>query len=126
MKARRGFTLLELLVVMALIAMTTAVVLPAVVRWTAAAAERGWREDLAAALTALPIQAAQEARLLELDAEDVRRLVPEFPSDVEIRLDAPLQYAPNGAAFGGHIEVRRATKVLVSWTIEPISGRLLP
>lgn len=114
--------------VMALIALTTAVVLPAVVRWTESAVERGWREDFVVALAALPLKAFEGGQAIELEAQDLRRLVPNLPSDIEIRLDRRLKYAANGAAFGGRIELRRGqgANALMSWTVEPVTGRLTP
>ncbi|WP_457325702.1 prepilin-type N-terminal cleavage/methylation domain-containing protein [Roseateles sp. P5_E11] len=120
-----GFTLLELLVVLTLVALTTAVVLPATMRWLDSANERGWREDFVALLSALPTQAFASGRSLELDADQLRALAPELPADIELRIDKPLRYGVNGAAVGGRIELRRGDRTVQQWRIEPISGRVI-
>ena len=126
-KRRAGFTLLELLVVMALIALAMGMVAPAASRWIAAVRERGWHDDLRTALAALPLQTFHQGAALSLDAEAIRALVPELPADVGLKLSAPLRYAPNGSAQGGTVSVIRPDGSIGEvWTVAPLTGRVTP
>lgn len=123
-----GFTLLELLVVLAVIALATAVVVPAASRWLAAAEARSWREDLVVRLTELPTEAFARGQAMELDADALRRQVPSFPADLELHLSKPLRYGATGVASGGWVEVFRPGEKapLAHWQVEPLSGAVTP
>jgi general secretion pathway protein G len=119
----RGFTLLELLVVLALMALATGIAAPRAVAWLDAAQERGWRDDLRAYLEALPVRSflAGEGRTLE--ASDVLKVVPGAPPSVEIRLPRALNYSAQGVASGGIVEIRRG-QYKETWRIEPLTGHV--
>lgn len=101
-----GFTLLELLVVLALLATLSALVAPPLWRAADAARARGWQQDLVAAVAALPLRAFASGQALDMRAADLRALLPSLPADWSIELDAPLRYAPNGVAQGGVLRLR--------------------
>ncbi len=102
-RASRGFTLLELVVVLALLALATALVAPSGFRMIAS-----WRRaaDMDAALEALSAQgtsAAREGRAHLLDAGPVAdELVPGLPENWHVELAVPLQVQANGACSDSH------------------------
>jgi prepilin-type N-terminal cleavage/methylation domain-containing protein len=122
----RGFTLLELLLVLVLVALAAGLVAPAGVRAIEAARERGWRADLLAAVQALPARAFFRGQSIELDADGLRRLVPDAPAGLVLTLDQPLQYAPNGAASGARLELAFAGRPVERWRVQALTGQLLP
>ncbi len=121
-----GFTLLELLVVLALIGLAAGLALPAASRWLDAVNERGWRQELHAALAALPLNAFGQGRELRLDAKDVRALVEDMPSDVAVELSAPLVYSPRGLAAPADVRLRDAQGRVSVYRIEAVTGRVSP
>lgn len=125
MKLRRdrGFTLLEMLVVMALMALATGIVLPRAAGWLDSVQQRGWRADLRAYVEAMPVRAFLSGEEIRLDAPAILAAVPGGPAGLELHLPEPLTYSPMGAAGGGRMELRRAG-VREVWTIEPVSGRV--
>lgn len=118
----RGFTLLELLVVLSVVALTAGLTLPSASRWIDATRERGWRDDLSAALTALPVRAFQRGAPIVLDAGAVRQLSTDMPADVKVELSEPLRYGASGAAGGGELGLRVGSGKHEMWKIEPITG----
>jgi len=123
-----GFTLLELLVVLSIVAMTAGLILPATSRWIAAARERAWQQELRAQLAALPMRAFQAGEPLELDAPALRGLLAELPATAQIELSAPLRYSAAGVAVAATVRVKDAKeggRELV-WSIAPVTGRVTP
>ncbi|WP_422012257.1 prepilin-type N-terminal cleavage/methylation domain-containing protein [Roseateles sp.] len=123
-----GFTLLELLIVLAVVAMATAVVVPIAGRWLTAAQERAWRGDLKVRLLELPVMAFARGRPIELDADALRAFLPSFPAELELHLSAPLHYGATGVASGGIVEVYRPRerRPIARWQVEPVSGDVTP
>lgn len=118
-----GFTLLEMLVVLALMALAMGMVLPRMTAWMASVQERGWRADLRAYIAALPVRAFLLGDEMTVDAARLVDAVPGAPADVNIRLREPLTYSAVGVASGGQVELMR-DGVREVWVIEPISGRV--
>lgn len=118
-----GFTLLELLVVLALMALATGIAAPRAVAWLDAARERGWRDDLRAYLEALPVRSFLAGEGRKLEAGDVLKAVPGAPAGVEIHLPEALNYNAQGVASGGTVEFRRSQYKEV-WRIEPLTGHV--
>lgn len=120
--ATRGFTLLEILVVLVVVSLTVGLVAPSGARWLAAARERAWQQDLRAQLTDQPLRAFREGRPLQLDAQALRSLVPDMPADVVIELSAPLRYGPTGAASPAEIRLRRPGAPVMAWRVLAVTG----
>lgn len=120
----RGFTLLEILVVLVLVALTAGLVAPAGSRWLASARERGWQDDLRAQLASQPLRAFRDGRPLQLDAGALRELVPDIPADVTIELSAPLRYGPTGAAAPAEVRLRRPGVPAVVLRVVAVTGEV--
>ena len=89
---QKGFTLLELLVVLSIVAMAAGLMVPSASRWMSAARERAWQQELRAELAALPMRAFRRGEPLELDALAFRALANKAAS-------WPIPNQP-----GGHLE----------------------
>lgn len=121
---RRGFTLLELLVVMALLALLTGLVAPATQRSLDAARERGLRHDMTALLAGLPLRAYEAATPITVDARFLRQLLPELPPEAVLALDAPLRYDGSGVASGGTVMLSLPGRASSRWSVVPITGEV--
>lgn len=103
-----GFTLLELVVVLALLGLATALVAPAGFR-TIATWRRATDVDAAmGALMALTARARQEGRAFRFDAGSVdASQLTGMPDGWTVQLDAPLVVQANGACSGTRGELRQ-------------------
>jgi prepilin-type N-terminal cleavage/methylation domain-containing protein len=121
---RRGFTLLELLVVLAIVALASAPAVPRVAGWLEAAEQRGWRADLRAQLARYPLQAFLRGEALEIDAKRLRLdLGDRWPEAAVVRLDQPLRYAANGAAAEGRLTLSLGAWQS-EWRVLPLTGEV--
>jgi len=120
-----GFTLLELLVVLTLVAAAVGMVLPATVRSVDAARDRAWQQSLSNALASLPLKAFHSGQSLTLSADDARELVVDLPDNVRLELSAPLRYSAQGVASGGWVLALRDQQPARRWRIAEISGETL-
>jgi len=126
-RQRRGFTLLELLVVLALVALVTGLVAPGAMRSLAAAEARGAADDARALLEGLPVEAFRDghAKLLDSTALTARaRSLESWPRGWSLKAEPALQYGPTGVASGGTVQVRDAERVAAMWAVEPVTGRV--
>lgn len=123
---QQGFTLLELLVVIALLAMAVGLVAPAAVRSLEAARERGLASDLTALLEGLPVRAFRQGTLLRMDDKQLRESLPDLPADwrLSIEGDALLQYGAVGVARGGQIRLQAPGREAMLWQVSPITGEV--
>lgn len=118
-----GFTLLELLVVLALVALVTGMVTPAVIRGLSAARERGVAVDLRVLLEGLPVRAFQSNAGLELDAHSLRRLA-ELPDSWHLEVAPTLRYGATGVASGGAVRLLAPGRAPLAWRVAPVSGEV--
>ena len=122
--ASRGFTLFELIVVLALMALATGLAAPAVVRGLDAARERGVVSDLRVLLEGLPVRAYQSGGGLDLDATTLRGLLPDLPEGWRLELEQPLRYAPSGVAAGGTVRLLIPGREARVWQVAAVSGQV--
>lgn len=116
-----GFTLFELLIVLALLGLMSGLVAPRASQWLEAAEVRGWRADLRARLEMLPSEAFRTGESARVDMVALLASMPPKPKVLEITLAAPLQYAASGLAAGGVLEVAQGVH-RERWHVEPITG----
>lgn len=121
---RRGFTLLELLVVLAIVALVSATAAPRVAGWLEAAEQRGWQSDLRAQLARYPVETFLRGEPLDVDERRLRTDLGErWPAQATVRLDAPLRYAANGAAQGGRLLLGLGGWQM-EWRVLPLTGEI--
>lgn len=116
--------MLEMLVVLALMALATGIVLPRAGGWLDSVQERGWRADLRAYIEAMPVRAFLSGEEKRLDASAILAALPGGPPGFELQLPEPLTYSATGVAGGGRLQLKRAGAREV-WLIEPVSGRVV-
>lgn len=121
--AARGFTLLELLVVMALVGLAVGLVAPAAQRGLDAAQARGIAGDMSAALNSLPVRAFQRGAVLTVDEAALRQLLPALPGDWRIGMPQPLRYGPTGVASGGLVRLTPPGRPALEWTVQALTGQ---
>lgn len=118
-RARRGFTLLELLLVMALAALLTGLVAPRMWQWVEGARLRAGVDAARASLEALPRQAFGEARRVSVGAGGASLRLPE---GWRLELSAPLVYEANGMTTGGRVRLEADRKTVADWIVVPPAG----
>lgn len=104
---RRGFTLLELLIVLALLGLAAAVVVPGLARTYDAIVRSGERADVVRALEGLPLRVRATGRELALDAEDAQALAEAapLPDGWSARLLEPLRIERTGVCHPSRVRV---------------------
>ena len=118
---KRGFTLLELLVVLLILGMASAVAVPQAGRWLDAAQLRGWRADLRAQIEQYPVNAFLSGEALEVDVAALLKPLTATPAQAQVVMKTPLRYAANGAAEGGELSVR-VGDWQATWRVLPVTG----
>jgi prepilin-type N-terminal cleavage/methylation domain-containing protein len=118
----RGFTLLELLVVLALAALLTALVVPAAVRGLDAARERAVAADVTALLAGLPVRAYKDGLPAQFDAVQLTALLPEMPVGWRLQLTSPLRYSAAGVAEGGELVLQAPGRTGLRWRVAAGTG----
>lgn len=123
-RSGRGFTLLEVLVVLVLLGLAAGVAAPRTLQALTAAQERGWRNDMKARIEALPVRAFLAGEALSLDAQTLLRELPPPQAAVELQMQAPLRYTALGLAGGGELSLKFDARPAERWRVEALTGRV--
>jgi general secretion pathway protein G len=117
----RGFTLLELLLVVALVALLTGIVAPRVLGWAEAARARAALDELRVQLQAQPTLAFHARR-----AREVARAPDDWPLPAGWRLElaAPLRWEANGMAAAGRMRIWAGADQLADWVMQAPGGEV--
>lgn len=115
--AVRGFTLLELLIVLALVSMVAAMVAPRLHRTYDAVARSGERGETLRQLERLPLIARERGRPIDIPADDGTELdaMLALPAGWHVRAVDPLRIEANGLCHGARLRVAGRGVVEV-WT----------
>lgn len=102
MHGQRGFTLLELLVVLGLIGLVAGVVAPRFLDLQERLGQRNQLQEIRQRLNGLPLIALRQASPLQIDAKGAP-----FEPPLGWRLSArqPIVYQSNGVCLGGELEI---------------------
>ncbi len=93
-QADRGFTLLEVLVVLLIVGLLVSLVAPGAVNLVGAATRESQRREIASAIERLPVEARLTGRLLVLDGEATPG--PGLNAAWRVTLARPLRVQPSG------------------------------
>lgn len=121
-----GFTLLELLVVMALMSLLAGLVGSATMRTLEAAEMRSLHRRLVAIVEALPLAAYRSGSPLVLEASAIQARLGKETAHVRVRLDRPLAYSAEGVARGGQLSLLEPGGFERRWVVHPVSGKVEP
>ncbi|MDL5032869.1 prepilin-type N-terminal cleavage/methylation domain-containing protein [Pelomonas sp. APW6] len=123
-RSRRGFTLLEVLVVLALLGLAAGVAAPRAMQAMAGAQERGWRNDVMARIESLPARAFLSGQPISMTAEALLRELPPPRDGITLELRQPLRYTALGLAVGGELRLAFDARPAERWRVEPATGRI--
>lgn len=113
-----GFTLLELLLVLTLVGLLSALVAPRMWQWVQSARERAGVDAARAELEAMPMRAFSAAKRLEVNANGPLPL----PTGWQIEFATPLVYAANGMTAGSRVRISVGNAMLADWLVEAPAG----
>jgi prepilin-type N-terminal cleavage/methylation domain-containing protein len=122
----KGFTLLEILVVVSILALATALVSPSVLATLEGARERQAVEAVRNVVQGLPLAAFRSGAAVQVDAAQLRARLDEWPAGftLVIESDGRLEYSPEGAARGGVYRIVDPRGRVTRWKVEPLSGNV--
>lgn len=122
----KGFTLLEILVVVSILALATALVSPSVLATLEGARERQAAEAVRNVVQGFPLAAFRSGAPLQVDAAQVRGRLGDWPAGFTfaIESDGLLEYSPEGAARGGVYRIVDPRGRVTRWKVEPLSGNV--
>jgi prepilin-type N-terminal cleavage/methylation domain-containing protein len=121
---QRGFTLLELLVVLALVALVAGLVAPVASNAMVAARERAVLAELNALLEGLPVRSFRAGTAQSYSGEALRQLLPDMPAGWSVDLVAPLRYSDSGVASGGVVRLLAPGRPAQTLRVLPVSGEV--
>ena len=112
-----GFSLLEMLVVLVLVAAMTALVAPRLHGTVQAIAVSGERAEVTRQLERLPLLARQQGRPIEVKAGgDVTAASPEFPEGWKVQSITALNIARNGICTAASLRVE-GREMVEEWSV---------
>lgn len=107
----RGYTLLELLVVLLLLSLVTGLIMPRLSHLYESAVRAFQQEDLLQQISGLGYQAYQQGKnwrlgQLESDEKKIQEPPLTIPNGWTVSTDSPIDYYPNGVCTGGIITLQ--------------------
>lgn len=102
MNQRNGFTLVEVLVVLILLGLTSALVLPKFPAIYDRFKSRAEQDAFFQSLGSLTLKAYTQQKTITLNQGNANQLL-ELPSDWELRIPKPIVYKANGVCLGGQL-----------------------
>jgi general secretion pathway protein G len=118
----RGFTLLELVVVMALMSLMTALVGPRLWGWVSATRYRADIDRVLIALQSLPSATYFSGRYRQVSSSADLGL--ELPPGWVLDIERPLRYEANGMTNGGTVILQDGERTLAAWQIIAPAGEV--
>lgn len=116
-----GYTLIEMLAVLALIGLATALALPAFFRWTGGVEARTDENLLLAELGGLGFRAWAAGQPLVLDDEHAREVLRRLPASWQAHVAPPIVFASSGACNGGTIALVDAAGARRAFRLAPLT-----
>lgn len=104
-----GFTLLEMLVVLALMALALGLVLPRLDVMTEGFAAAGERETMIEAIVSLGLVARADGEQIDFIG-DLDRLPGELPAGWVVEVERPIRFHASGACDGGRVLLRKGQR----------------
>ena len=120
----QGFSLLELLVVLVLVALVTGLVAPIASNGLNAARERAMAAELRALLEGLPVRTFASGQAQEYNSALLTSLLGEVPAGWQLTLNPPLRYSASGAASGGEVGLLAPGRAPLRWQVKSVSGEV--
>lgn len=117
----RGFTLIEMLVVMAVLGLASSVVLPGMWRMLEAARARGDIADMEAAIASLPARRFFAATPATLDRDSFAALVAPLPEGWDLAVPSPIRFATNGVCSGGELTLSAPGGLVLRYRLAPLT-----
>lgn len=105
MNQRNGFTLVEVLVVLILLGLTSALVLPKFPAIYDRFKSRAEQDAFFQGLGVLPLKAYTQQQTISLTQESASQLL-EVPSGWTLLIEKPIVYKPNGVCLGGSLSYK--------------------
>lgn len=117
----RGFTLIEMLVVMAVLGLASSVVLPGMWRMLQAAQARGNIADMEAAIASLPARRFFAATPATLDRDSFAALVAPLPAGWDVAIPTPVRFGTNGVCSGGTLTLSAPGGLVLNYRLAPLT-----
>lgn len=124
MPGAAGFTLLELLVVLALVGLLAGVAAPRAMNWVEGARSRSQAAEVAAALEALPARAFFDGQATVIAADTKSAELLRVPPGWRLDLTAPLRYEANGMTAGGRVRLWEGGALRADWRVRAPAGEV--
>lgn len=119
-----GFTLLELVVVMALLSLMTALAGPRLWTWVDSARDRADVDRVLVSLQSLPSSTYFSGRFREVAGSADLGL--ELPSGWVLHVQPPLRYEANGMTAGARVILQDGDRIVAAWQVRAPAGEVAP
>lgn len=118
--ARDGYTLVEILIVLALLGLLSAIALPRLYTLFDVTRDSYRREDLLSQVAALGYRAWVDAKPYTLDADSLaaRALPLEVPDGWQLSAEPPIRFSSDGLCTGGVLSLQDGPRIY-RWQLDP-------